>query len=157
MAQPVQVRDRRTFSCYESLSDKSKKIKTCRSLKGHFQSLRRTGSSGGSSGGMSLGDVRMRRVDSQLINMPDNVAMRHRTESGMVFGSKFRFLQQKHIMWLIFSHWNRKIFSENQKKFWQWKISWIKLLMTYVRGDYNKKSFIWNVLNFSEVAGHESK
>ena len=30
---------------------------------------------------MSLGDARMRRVDSQLINMPDNVAMRHRTES----------------------------------------------------------------------------
>lgn len=38
---------------------------------------------------MSLGDVRMRRVDSQLINMPDNVAMRHRTESGMVLDTKF--------------------------------------------------------------------
>ena len=118
------------------------------SSKGHFQSLRRTGSSGGSSGGMSLGDVRMRRVDSQLINMPDNVAMRHRTESGIGFRIRSLPLQVNHIMWCICLNWNG---FENNKKSWQWKISWIKLLMTYVWGDLNAKYQVWNGRSFIKV------
>ena len=87
-------------------SDKSRKIILCQPFQGHYQSLRRTGSSGGSSGGMSLGDVRMRRVDSQLINMPDNVAMRHRTESGMVFRLKIYNCNELKPIWnIILSGW----------------------------------------------------